>query len=209
MNAGSLPPPQVLDRLPSCPRCDYDLSATDVSRPCPECGQVNGACVQLAGTPNRLGGGVHRQLARIVAVIGTWLGLQVIFILWFRVSLLTGLLVLAVFALGIVWLMVSSPRERRAAEKFLIVPGVIIRLPLTAQTGVFTDALRVTMQPGDTLHLRPVGLQWARVRLMRADGSTPFDAGFLVDITTLTELAASLQSVVGTGVRVELEHAQP
>lgn len=209
MSAGSLPPPQILDRLPSCPRCDYDLSATDISRPCPECGQVNSACVQLAGTPNRLGGGMHRRVARVVAVVGAWIGLQAIMVLWFRVSLLIGLLVLAAFALGLVWLLVSSPRERRAAEKFLIVSGAIIRLPLTTQTGAFTDALRVTMQPGDTLHLRPIGLQWARVRLMRPDGSTPFDAGFLVDITTLTELAASLQNVVGAGVRVDLEHAEP
>jgi hypothetical protein len=207
MSAGGLPPPMVLQSLLTCPRCGYDLSGTAVTLPCPECGQPNGACVQLAGTPNRLGGKTHRRVARVIAVIGAWLGLQIVFIMWFRVSMLTGLLVLAVFVLGIVWLMVSSPRERRAAEKFLFVPGFIVRLPLLADTGVFSDALRIPLEAGDTLRLKPVGTKWARICLQRQGGSTPFDAGFLVDVESLPQLARSLQEVQGPSISVVVDTA--
>lgn len=205
MSTGGLPPPLVLDRLLTCPRCGYDLSGTAVTLPCPECGQPNGACVQLAGTPNRLGGKAHRRVARVFAVIGTWFGLQFFFILWFRVSLLTGLAVLASFVLGIVWLMLSSPRERQSAEKFLFVRGCIVRLPLSANVGVFTDALRIPLVAGDTLRVQAIGTKWARMRVQRADGSTPFDAGFLVDVATLPDLIQALQEIQGLTISITLD----
>ncbi|GDX97768.1 hypothetical protein LBMAG48_01720 [Phycisphaerae bacterium] len=193
--------PAFFDRLQICPRCGYDLGATDVSLPCPECGQVNGLCVQLAGVPRHLGGAVHRRVLRIVVVIGAVLLAQAVLIVW-AFSLRTALLLLVMFVLAVVWLMVSSPRERGGTERFLIVAGALVRLPAKADGGVLTDSLRVEIDAGDTVQLRVIGTQWAGLVIARADSSKKFEAGFACADAEVARVGEMIAAVVGGGVRV-------
>jgi hypothetical protein len=148
-----------------------------------------------------LGGAVHRRVLRIVVVIGAVLLAQAVLIVW-AFSLRTALLLLVMFVLAVVWLMVSSPRERGGTERFLIVAGALVRLPAKADGGVLTDSLRVEIDAGDTVQLRVIGTQWAGLVIARADSSKKFEAGFACADAEVARVGEMIAAVVGGGVRV-------
>lgn len=102
------------------------------------------------------------------------LGLMLLFAWWMAVGLF-------VFVIGgLIWFVVSSPRERRGAERFAFTPSGVARLPL-AQTES-ADRVFLPWQGANRIEVKRIGPFWRRVRIGQAVpggqlGNIIFDAG--------------------------------
>lgn len=198
-----LPDPLFFERLATCPHCDYDMTATAADRPCPECGTPNSAGIMLGGVPKHLGGPTHRRVLRITVLVSSFFILQTALFAT-RYSYLVGLSVLAVFGLLVTWLIVSSPRERAAAERLLVLPRMLVRLPIDSPVPVYTDAVRIKFDAGSVIVIKRIGTQWASLQVFGPDQSTIFESGVRCIESWLPRLRDDLQVVVGPDVTVAI-----
>lgn len=198
-----LPDPLFFERLATCPHCDYDMTATAADTPCPECGTPNSAGIMLGGVPRHLGGPAHRHVLRIVVILLPFVVLPAALIVT-RFSYLASLSLLAAFALLVIWFFVSSPRERAAAERLLVLPRMLVRLPIDSPVPVYTDAVRIKFDAGSVIVIKRVGTQWASLQLFGPDQSTIFESGVRCIESWLPRLRDDLQVVVGPDVTVAI-----
>lgn len=171
----------------SCLACGYSLDGLGVPGVCPECGTAfERQSLVLHGVPQRISGSPARRAMWIAFTIVAFLHAQTLMyqIVWFwpmAVTISAGLLG------GLVYLVSSSPRERRGVERFIFTPAGVARASLAPLKGDRKLAVEFCPYAGATaIELQRVSAVWYRLRIgLPAQGSRPggrvqpsvFDAG--------------------------------
>ncbi len=179
----ALPDPAWTEGASICVGCGYSLDGLAAPGVCPECGApFEARQLVLAGVPNsmRAGSGWRRAAwAVLIVLLGvhsqTW-------ILTFRLGWWVPLAILAMLLAGVVWLLVTGPRERGGTERFVITPAGITRVATKLQAGASSvDSIFIPWGKADAVHLKRVSPFWKRLRVGTVSGRTiteiQFDAG--------------------------------
>ncbi len=173
-----LPDPEFASIPPWCLRCGFDITGIGAPGRCPECGLpfeeqsliVSGVAKQIANSMP-----VWRRVLWILASCFAFLTVQCAGLL-----ILAGpiyLLMLGAVAIGLfVFLMTTGgKREARGAERFVLTPGGIGKIPIKDDAGATTVFI-----PWDgPMHaeLRQVGSVWARLVIRDQYSKRLFEAG--------------------------------
>lgn len=190
------------ERLPHCMRCGYDLAGVAVDVPCPECGASTGPFFVLAGVPQSLGGSTGRRVARGFVMVGAFLSAQMVLALMF-IHWAAAVGAVAVFGGIVTWLLVSSPRERGGAERFVFGTSGLARIAAKNDAVRGDDESFVKFEASTQVQFVAVGAKWGKFRVVDGSGKKCFEAGVRVDTATLGKLIEDLQTLVASqGVQV-------
>lgn len=177
--ANQLPDPSWTEAAELCVGCGYCLRGLTPPGRCPECGvPFEGRQLLLYGVP-------HRAASRWNFRTFSWIGLAVIVVVFSQcwplvLMALPWYFTVAGAGLLLVWLvamMATSRRERRGAERFVISPAGIARLPLNDPAdGQPLDTTLVAWGEADGVLLKRVSPFWKKLQIGVWDGGGKLSA---------------------------------
>ncbi len=178
-----LPEPEWAERPGFCVSCAYSLDGLAAPGVCPECGLAFGdRQLVLSGVPNAMkSSSGWRRAAWAVLFVAMILHWQT-WVFQIRYGWWAPIAVFGVLGLGVVWLLLTGPRERRGTERFIVTEGGITRVvPRTKAAGESIGSLFIPWGMSDSVHIKRISPFWKRLRVGRAVGRTlqdvVFDAG--------------------------------
>ncbi|MBC7771486.1 MAG: hypothetical protein H7210_03210 [Pyrinomonadaceae bacterium] len=181
-----LPDPQWVQSAASCFGCGYSLVGLETRGLCPECGAPYEARqLILAGVPGKtVGAPAWRRAAWILLGISACFSLHVAAFFLLFVSWVVSLMWLIVLIGSFVYMIATSKRERRAAERLVITPYGIARMalvPTPPKTGgngmepglsmlhdadhARPDTLLIPWGDANTLEFRRLSPVWCSIRI--------------------------------------------
>jgi len=198
-----LPDPSLRESPGECPGCGYSLAGLPSPGVCPECRTpFGGRNLVLCGVPKSGGGPAWRRVAWFIVLAIGAVFFNFVFLLAFlswEIAVVGGL----VYVGAIIWLLVTSPRERRGPERFIIGVAGIGRVPLRERQGA-TDSILIPWSGSDEVEFTRISAVWWRLRIGPPSASgriTParFEAGVRCPDNRAQEVEETLRVLAAGG----------
>jgi hypothetical protein len=200
-----LPDPAWTEAAELCVGCGYCLRGLEPPGRCPECGvPFEGRQLLLYGVPHRAASRSNFRtlswiaLAVIVAVFSQCWPLVLLSLPWYFAAAGAGLLLAWLIAM-----VATSRRERRGAERFVISPAGIARLPLNDPAdGQPLDTTLIPWGAADGVLLKRVSPFWRRLQIGVRDDSgrlsaLVFEAGVRCPDAAAEEVLSVIRGYLG------------